>query len=718
VARDGDSDQGGDQAALSGASAIATGEVGITATNFVANGEVGISASNLVANGEVPGTNGLIVANSNGVASTATLGDIEAEPEVETFFNGQFAAPSLANGPGATGFTPNNSQLFLANGDVNPNFFAEYFDVTLRNAGTTFADIDVIEVDKLTIDNNAARLVINDTTDFTSIIDTQIASGTLEVLGIFTSRDILNGGLVTGTGTIFAETFFNVGMINAGEGFTINGDVILTSNGILAYSGNALNVNGNVSIDGGLLLGFDGAPTFGQSGTVLNYTGDRVGEFSSVSDLPGVLFAFVDYSQNGTVTFDIQAQDFAQFIGIDATPNQKAIAGFLDGNRGNFAALSDLFNSIDLLSGQALTTALDTLAPGNALNEISTGFSRNETLSAQVGRRIGVLGNGNSRGVAQFSANGDAFGGSSTLLTANALGSFVANAAGHASQVTLKEGWGMFGDVTYYTGDADTSLSGVNAELDGFSFTGGADYQFDNTAILGVYVNYGSGDMQHNGFLNTSDFTGVAAGLYGSVHIETVTMSAYVGYGSRDADLARTVVVGAQTQNITGKADSNELIGGAEVSARLARGDGKFVLRPSLRFDFANFDVDSYSEAGGSAALIIGKQDNKSSQISVGANLDIHLDQANGSLTPTIGGRFVHDFAAGGSNAVTASFVNAPGTSVTLLGAQRDEDWFEVEAGIDFNMSERVSAQLQVARTLDRKDIDYTSFSAKLSVRF
>ncbi|HFB54898.1 MAG TPA: autotransporter outer membrane beta-barrel domain-containing protein, partial [Hellea balneolensis] len=551
-----------------------------------------------------------------------------------------------------------------------------------------------------------------------SLIDTQIATGTLDVIGNFTSRDILNGGLLTGTGTINAESLFNAGTLNAGTGgLDVVGDVILTSIGVLGYSGDALNVDGNVSIDGGLVLGFNGAPTFGQSGTLINYTGQQIGAFNSISDLPGVLFANVDYSQTGKVTFDIQAGSYAALVGSGATANQRAIAGLLDQDRSFFNALSSVYTNTDLLSGNALNVALNTLSPTNALGEIASDLARTEAVSAQLGRRLGAIGGGGTRGVAVFNTNGNAAT-AGTLVAANGLGAFEASAAGHASSVTLKEGWGMFADITYYTGNSASTLLGAESDIDGFSFTGGVDYEFSRGLTLGAYINYGTGDVEQTGVFSNGDFTGVAGGIYAQQNFGSgMSMSGYFGYGTRDGDLDRTVVTGAATQSISGNSNTTEYVGGAEVAFHLPVNEGKINITPSVRLDYADFNIDPYSETGGTAALSIGDQKNTTAQLSFGALVDIKADIEPGNIRPVFGGRYVHDL----NNTKTrfdASFVNAPGNTATILGPVRDQDWFEVEGGIDFNLNENMTGAVHVTQTIERSDLDYTSISAKIRYKF
>lgn len=117
------------------------------------------------------------------------------------------------SGPGATGFVLNNSHG--SHGVAFENC-ATYFEVNLNQSATTTVDIDV-EIDRLRITNADAFLDIDTGMNFSTLLDTTVEAGVLNIDGTFSAQNLLNSfGVVTGTGSINIDHFSNGGMIATG----------------------------------------------------------------------------------------------------------------------------------------------------------------------------------------------------------------------------------------------------------------------------------------------------------------------------------------------------------------------------------------------------------------------------------------------------------------------------------------------------------------------
>lgn len=309
------------------------------------------------------------------------------------------------SGPGATGFVLNNSHG--SHGVAFENC-ATYFEVNLNQSATTTVDIDV-EIDRLRITNADAFLDIDTGMNFSTLLDTTVEAGVLNIDGTFSAQNLLNSfGVVTGTGSINIDHFSNGGMIATGGAGTtgalaINGDLSMSTNSILATdyingSSDLLDVNGDALLNGVLSLNFgETGPQYGDEFTILRTSGDVLGAFSNVTDLAGVLYAAVDYNYNGTAPADsvdvrIEAASFADFISSSATDNHRASALALDNARSeNHSGIRDFFSAIDRLEGQALNDALETTRP--AINSDSANlFGSLTTVSlAHISDRVSGL---------------------------------------------------------------------------------------------------------------------------------------------------------------------------------------------------------------------------------------------------------------------------------------------------------------------------------------
>ncbi len=636
-------------------------------------------------------------------------------PRVATLTQGDVTPPSPAAGPGSTGFVPNNTDR-----DIAAGISASYFEVTLRNSGTTTADVDVV-IDKLTLDNGGATLAIADGVFFESIIDTQIASGTLDVMGGFRSRDILNGGLVTGNGTIYTDTLFNAGAIQAGAGgLNVNGDVVFTSAGALIFNGYSLNVDGDVSLAGQAVLD-SLAP--GNSGTLLTFTGDRVGEFNPF-DFEGVRQVNINYltgEAGGQVDFAVTAEAFTEFLDVNTlAPNTGRMAAYLDTLRGEyFDELQDVYDSVDFLAGLPLVGQLDSLVPDTAFQAPGLGLIGAETVGRHVSGRIGAIGAGRADGVSFNSRAARMIGGLNNRDMAGLAGQAETMAsAAETGQASGRKGYGLFGEVSFSNGDHEAGSQIGDSDIDSASITLGGDREFMPGVRAGVFVNYTEGDSTLNDGVGSTDTDGFAFGAYGVKSYALANLSAYFGYGQRDIETARNSTVGGI---LTGETEADEIFAGISASAMypVDKSTG-FSFAPEARLDYIDYDVDGYTEQGASAAMTIADRDFTSIQLKVGGDLhlyDVHNGEA-GAFRPSVGARIVHDFEDDRDD-ITATFVGGPANAITLLGSSRDSTWGELRGALNFGSSEGpFQGAVFVEGTAGRDDLSYTTVGLNVRARF
>ncbi|MEM1086393.1 MAG: autotransporter domain-containing protein [Pseudomonadota bacterium] len=672
-----------DQAAAADASAASTGLAsGLETSNFRAGGLVDVSATDFVANGLIAT---MVTADSDDAVELNS--DLEEERDVPTFGVGDVDF-GLLEGAGSTNFTPNNG--FNAAGFIN------YFDVTLGEAGTTTADIDV-EIDTLTLANADATLAINDDVLFLALVDTQIGQGTLDVGGIFASRDILNFGLITGRdGTIVTDTLFNAGTLTAGTGLTVDGDLVLTSASTLLYQGNAVDVLGDVSIDGGIT-----GVKFGDSGTLLTFTGARTGFFSP--DAPGVLEVTYTYGA-GDVAFEVIANDFETEFGGAGSANTLAVGGLLDQLRAdNYASNSGFYDTLDVLSGQDLTNALDSLAPTGILGVQQSNLARTETRLSQIGARIKTIRAGRADGASVNVANTGA--GSGLPMMGLAM---QADAAAQSSSTETASGWGSFVEVTAYQGDQEALSASDERDIDGLTLTAGIDRQISEDIRLGGFLSYGESDNDAKDGASVASTEGFTLGAYGVKTGGYLDLSGYVGYGQTEISTARTGLAGG---TISGDTDATEIMIGVAGSKAF---NDHFEGIASL--DYVSYDIDGYTETGGVSAVTIGDETVESLQGSLGGNVYFTKDTA--TWQPRVGGRLVYDFSGEESSAVISLPGQVGTAGADLVGSSDDLGWIVVSAGLDYQTKGKVVGGVFVEQTLDRDNLDYTTFGARLRLEF
>lgn len=636
-----------------------------------------------------------------------------AEPELVTYLYGDVGSPGPWTGPGATGAVPNNG--------ANSSGFVNYFDVTLAAAGTTTTDMDVI-IDKLTLANADATLAIGGDYIFFSLIETQIAAGTLDVGGIFVSRDILNGGMLLGSGgEIYTDTLFNLGLVDAGTGLDVYGDLVLTSGGALGYSGSSLDVDGDVSIDG--LVLFESYAS-GQSGRLLTYTGERVGEFSlaNFNNNQGVRKLILSESalEGATaIDFAITAEQFSQFLGgSELDGNGLAMAALLDASRqSSFDELRSLYDTFDFLPAADLAGPLSRLSPDVAFQAPGLSGLSGSSLPQHLDRRMTGLRNGTASPRAFNSSAGRI---QLASLNDQAMAGLISQAeasseAGGGTSPAADRKFGVFGEVSMSVGSQTASISGIEGDIEATSITLGFDGEMMPGTMLGVFGNYSEGDSDFNSGIGTSDAEGYLLGVYGTTSALGIgDLSGYAGFGQRDFDTARA---GAFT-TLTGSTDADEIIAGLGLSRDYVIDPATgFVATPEVRIDYQNVDIAGYTETGDITAMEIAGRDVTSLMVKLGGDVHLYDPSGDGAFRPSVGARIVYDLD-GKRDTATARFA-AGGGETTLVGASRDKAWGELRGALNFGASDSAfKGALFAEGTFDRQDLSYVTVGVNLRAEF
>ena len=684
-------------------------EANFSSTSRPASGLVslGLSGSSDIANGSVFGPSQEGFGDLSYGALATGEADLDEEPELITYLYGDVGTPGPLTGPGATDFVPNNG--------LNSAGFYNYFDVTLDQPGTTTVDVGV-EVDRLTIANTNTVLDITSDNYLLAILDTKVYGGVLNNDGSMVSRDILNyGGMLTGSGVFVADTIWNAGILapttdaETGFGMEIYGDLVLTSASAFGYSGTSLYLDGDLSADGVVLFGT--AYAYGDQGTLIEYTGSAVGGFDN-TDLAGVLFASYDIG-GGLVSFTIDAANFSTELGGISDPNILGVASALDGARETFySRFTDIYGQVDYLSGDELASAFSNLLPDTNFSIRNVMLAGSEQVNTHLSRRFNSISAGKADGMAVNQS------GTYGIQTASsdAMSAFAMSAEAAAdADVRTNEGWGSFVEIAYYTGDETNSLTGAGSDIDGTSITAGADAQIDEGLRLGGFFNYSDGGSSASISTGKVDSSGFLVGAYGSYAFSNAAnLSGYVGVGEAQLDITR--VEGLTGSLMTGDTEASQSVGGVTL-AGLFRTNGALSFEPSVGVEYYAFDVSAYDEAGGTAALRVEDQRLSSTQAHIGTLVHFFDPTGDAQFRPTLGIRYVHDFAQG-EDSVRAGFNGAPGNTFTTVSGGSDDSWFEADARVQFVKTGDMEVNGFVSQIFDRDDVEYTAFGLNVKKTF
>ncbi len=701
-----------------------------------AGGAAGTSASLATTNGLQTDT---LQATPGGGAPGATVGTqgeiettISEEPETDTpATEANSASTTGPTGFGSTGFVPNNdfgtfgSFAGGAAGEV-----ARFYDITLSNAGLTTVDMDV-EIDRLTVSGDAA-LSIGAPWTFNTLIGTEQYGGLVTVDGTMNTREyILGGGVLTGSGSLTTQNdLFNLmgvfapGGVNEVGALDVTGDYIQTSGGTLVVDvgpggADLLNVDGDISLAGQLALNYvDGAVPFaGQNGQFITFTGSSLGNFDTIADLPGVLFATSTVNANNVV-FNIDAASFLTELPANATENQLSQALALDAARGtSAAAMADLFRQIDILSGDALAGAFDLIAPRDALSagmnmqflsQSASSRFENRFVATRGGANRGAQFHGGSEGVEVASADPmEAF----HAVTTPAAGTPI----GGPRSLPMAEGWGLFGELAFARGEGDTGF-GVENDIEAATFTIGLDRTVGPSTLLGVMASVNTGDNDFDANLGGSSLDGISLSAYGSFEAALATLDGYLGFGALSIDNARIAPFGTASFRTEGETDADQFIAGIALSRQFDHANG-IAFIPAAALDYADYEIDGYTETGAVTALNIDGRSVTTFQASAGGRIAWTRGFQGANIFPSFGLRAVYDFE-NDRDVVTGSYVLAPTATFIAVGPERDEFWGEYDFGLTFAIDSMATGRISYTGTFERDDLDYGRLGADLRIQF
>ncbi|MEI9997026.1 MAG: autotransporter domain-containing protein [Rhizomicrobium sp.] len=668
---------------------------------------------------------------------------------------------------GAPGASPGRV-VDNTDGDPTTGAPARYYDVTLSADGTTTLSGADITVDKLTINGAATGLTIAAGASLTTNIVTQTFAGDLKVNGVLNSPNgvVMYGGILEGTGVVNGDTSFLIGAVAPGTNGTIG---TLTINGALGLSlgsttliditnntTDVLAVNGDVALGGTLMPEPLTTPHWHDTHVFLTATGAVTGSFDEVADtFVGLLYPKVTQQVVGGVTQEVltvEAETFAQFMGGAGTPDQKAIAGALDALRGShYDDLAPIYQALDTLSDGALIQAIgnfETLAPDTERAAPLVEDMIQSNLDSMIWQRLYQVGgtpddsksaglsiNAEGLKMALVSAGGTSPG--SQQLVAMGMGIATNPGAGNAMPGTgaavspndasdtwmdLPAGLGGFLSGSALNGSVEVGGGGGRAKVNGLVIAGGLDIAAGGGLTVGVSFGYSDATatlLSRPAVLQTNAIQGAVYGRYdfGNDYI----LEGFASYGHQTIQSRRIAIVGATSYDLSGHTggDSPSVGGYFGRTFRFDASDAAFKIVPSVSLQYAEADVDAFSETGGAPALTFDSYGERTilSRLGFDAQTTFDLDMLH--ITPNFHGFWVNNF--GHANAIDAAFAAAPSSIMTFEMAPRQHSYAELGGGLDFDLGDVLGTDATLSARYDaqtREDVSYGAWTGRLSIKF
>ena len=568
---------------------------------------------------------------------------------------------------------------------------ANYFNVTLANAGTITTDISPT-IDNLSIQGPQSQLTIAPNTTLTTVVGSQLAGGSLAVNGAMATQALaITGGALSGTGTLtasggVANIAGNIAPGGAGGPgtLTIQGNYAQAGTGTLTIrlasaTSDQLTVGGAVSLGGILALAGQGQPyKIGFNYIVLTAT-TLTGRFGAVTgnQLTNFLAATVNYLPNAV---QLSVGQNVSFTTVATTENQLNAAKALDraaaAATGNLAqAANDLANS----SAANAANGLNQLAAdggGSSDGDVVGNYLTGNLAAAQMvghalDEHIAMLRDDSTGAAAAVGALGlqRNLAGGSLGQIAQAVGRGLADAgsAAPSSGPPIKFWVQGIGAWQNLRDDGETpgmlqSIGGLIAGVDARPFAealpnlkGGLAFSYTSGSLVGD---------DESGATNAYRLTLYATNNWGPVFVE-----GRAGYGYDDMSTSRDITFAGLDLTPVGQTN------GHEWSTRVAAGYGLDLygihLEPSLGLAFDQVTRNGYTETGaGDLGLMVDPSSLESLVLSAGARAGTSIDLWNGLVLRPMAEARYEDHMLRELPATDLAFIGAPDDGFEIVGSR------------------------------------------------
>ena len=605
-----------------------------------------------------------------------------------------------AGGPGSTNFVPNNVEpVNSANAALQVK--ARYYDVTLREAGTTTLSQAAI-IDNMTVDGARAKLDIRPGGSLKTWADYTQANGWTNVDGVLDTNEMLVvSGLLSGKGAITADYLTVVGGIVAPAGqdigtLTVNGDVILASASALFVdvtrgAADKLAVNGTLTLSGpntpgaSLVLSKTGAaPKHGDSYTIATASSGVLGTFGQVYAFQGVLRPELAYTANSVVA-NIRAGSLANHIGQSGA-TERAFARALDQLRGNYYdSLYGLYGSIDLMAPDALKTTLRGLAPDVAGEARTLQDDQSRVMLNGIADRLSMLGTADAAGKLSIVGAPEALmlanAGTGSMLESSVNGTMGLAPNARAASV-LPKGFSGFVSGGFTTNGAtlDGGRAGFRAGQRSWHVGMGLEIAVSEAFTLGTAFGYADGYSMQGDVGDRAETRSSQMAVYGSYKLGD---GFYVG-GIAAAEMGRAsferqASSGEAVFDLTGATESRRYTASAEAGVNLGIGRG-LTLTPRVGVGYSSYSLAGYRENGGDIALQLDDITVRQLNGRIGAKLAGTTRLGVWTLIPQLQADYVQNLSGSG-NGMEVRFAEAGGYAFTLPIGQGDTNWAEMKGG-------------------------------------
>jgi outer membrane autotransporter protein len=284
----------------------------------------------------------------------------------------------------------------------------------------------------------------------------------------------------------------------------------------------------------------------------------------------------------------------------------------------------------------------------------------------------------------------------------------------------------FFATGDYGNTDRDDILKTVGFNDDVWAGTLGFEYRLCREALWGLAVTGVEGDTEFGHKVGSVDLTGYAVTTYLSAIWKNLYFDALYSYGRFDLDFRRNTLFGGAAHASPG---SNNHAVFLNLGYNLEL--GRLITGPFAALEYANADINAYTETGASRFNVrVAGQNFDSVTTRVGWQASIPFRTGFGSVTPQVRGAWVHR-SHDNDEPVTASLRESPFVLVDAGGARRvggfsasgmarspERDALSVGGGVMTKIGDRFSLSLDYEVQLAQSDNFQQFASVRASFAF
>ncbi|ODR93903.1 hypothetical protein AUC70_09825 [Methyloceanibacter stevinii] len=510
-----------------------------------------------------------------------------------------------------------------------------------------------------------------------------VVGGTLSGTGTFGDLDIVGATLAPGN---------SIGSMRVNGAFTLSGGAVYEVEVDAAGNADKVVVNGTVDLTGSTLRVLAANGDYKQSTDytiIANDGGDAVqGRFATIENDLAFLKPSVDYfgGDGNDVVLTLTRHHGTHngggpsFCSVADTQNQCHVAKALD----VFPTTNPLFLSVLFQSAEGARQAFDALSgeihatvAGTLVDD--SRYARDAVLGRmmQASHQGGALGNGGP----QVASRDATYHAGAMRLGGNFIGEETAAEPVSPPLAFWTQGYGAWG-----TFDGDGNAATADRDLGGF--ISGMDARVGGSWRVGVATGASFSDVSVEQRFSGANTKTYHLGGYVNGDVEGVALRAGGLWAWSEIETSRAVVFpGFYERQNADRSDTGQLFGEIAYPTQVA----SIELEPFGGFAYVSVESEGFGEKGGAqASLRTSGIDQDVGYTTVGLRAATTMLWGAMQVTPHVEGAWLHAFD---DVAPSASLVFATtGVGFDVSGVPLAEDSALIDAGLDFALSDRLSA--------------------------